>query len=340
MLKNEGFLEGLLKQVTVSGSEEAGAELIKSHMKDVSDEIRCDEMGDTICILNPDSGFRVLMTAHIDEIGLLVTSINDKGRLTVISRGGIVPATYPGHQVKVMTGKGPVYGVVESYRDMFQKGSGLKTSDFLIDIGADTKEEAIRLAEPGDTAVFDADLRRMAGGRFSGRALDDRLGVFIIMEAFQRARERSVSCGVYSAATVGEETTKNGAYWTAARVKPDLAIVVDVTYTSDCSGMDEGVTGPVKLGKGPVLCNSPIVSGRLNRLMRECAKEAGIGLQTEAAGGLIYTDADKIHFAGEGIPVVSVGIPLRYMHHPGEVADENDVEGCIALITEFLVKCQ
>lgn len=336
MLKNEGFLEDLLKRVTVSGCEEAGGELIRSHMKEASDEILQDEMGDTVCVLNPDCEFKVLMTAHVDEIGLLVSSVNEKGRLTVIDRGGIVPATYPGHQVKVMTRRGSVYAVVESYRDLFKKEGGLKTSDFLIDIGVDTREEALSMVEPGDTVVFDADLRRMAGGRFSGRALDDRLGVFIIMEAFKRAREGGVSCGVYSAATVGEETTKNGAYWTASRVKPDLAVVVDVTYTSDCGGMNEGELGSVRLGGGPVLCHSPMVSKRLNRLMKECAKELGIEVQMEAASRLSHTDADKIHFAGEGIPVVSVGIPLRYMHHPCEVADERDVEDCTALIAKFL----
>lgn len=338
-MKHADFLEELLSQITVSGCEEAGGDVIRRRMGAFADEIRSDEIGDTICVMNPGHDFKVLMTAHLDEIGLLVTAIDEHGRLQVIDRGGIVPATYPGHQVRVMTKRGAIHGVVESYRDLFKKEGGLKTSDFLIDVGVDSKEEARQLVEPGDTVVFDADMRTLAGGRFSGRALDDRLGVFIIMEAFLRARERGIGCGIYSAATVGEETTKNGAYWTACRVKPNLAVVVDVTYTSDCSGMNAAEAGEVKLGGGPVLCISPLVPKRLNQAMRECAERLAIPVQTEAASRLSYTDADKIHFAGEGIPTVLLSIPLRYMHHPAEVADERDVEWCIALIAEFLDWC-
>lgn len=340
MMIDDIFLKELLETATVSGYEEAGGEIIRRHMEPVSDAVLRDDIGDTICVLNPDASPRILMTAHLDEIGLMVSAVTEKGRLTAVRRGGIIPAVYPGHQVLVMTENGPVCGVVESYRDFFQKKGGVDTKDLLIDIGADTKEDALALVEPGSPVVFDTGMRAMAGGRFSARALDDRLGVYIIMEALKRARERACTCGVYSAATVGEETTKNGAYWTACRVKPDLAIVVDVTYTCDCTGTSMAETGDVKLGGGPVLCNSPIVSKRLNRIMRTCADSAGIRVQTEAASALSYTDADKVHFAQEGIPVVLVSIPLRYMHHPAEVADEKDVEDCIALIAEFLARYQ
>lgn len=336
-MTDEVFLEELLDAVTVSGFEEEGQAVIRKYMEPLADELRTDDIGDTVCVLNPDSTIKILMTAHLDEIGLMVTAVNEQGRLLVIDRGGIIPATYPGHRVKVMTEQGPVFGVVESYRDLFKKEGGLKTSDFLIDIGVDSNEAANRLVDLGNPVVLDTGLQKVAGGRFLSRALDDRLGVYIIMEAFKKAGKRGCTCGVYSAATVGEETTKNGAYWTAARVKPDLAIVVDVTYASDCSGMNAADYGEVRLGRGPVLCNSPIVSKRLNRMMRECASEIGVQIQTDAASRLSYTDADKIHFAGEGIPTVMVSIPLRYMHHPAEMADEKDVEDCIDLIAEFLV---
>ena len=224
-MTDEVFLEELLGAVTVSGYEEEGQAVIRKYMEPLADEVRTDDIGDTVCVLGPDRDFRILMTAHLDEIGLMVTTVNERGRLQVIDRGGIVPATYPGHRVKVMTERGPVYGVVESYRDFFKKEGGLKTSDFLIDIGVDSKEEACELVEPGAPVVLDTGFCKAAGGRFLSRALDDRLGVFIIMEAFKKARKRGCACGVYSAATVGEETTKNGAYWTASRVKPDLSLI-------------------------------------------------------------------------------------------------------------------
>lgn len=338
-MTKEEFLTTLLAQITVSGCEEDGAEVVARYMKDVADEIRRDDIGNTVCVLKPDCDCRVLLSAHIDEIGLLVTAVTANGRLLVTDRGGIVTGTYPGHQIIVHTEHGPVYGVVESNRGLFAKEGGLKTKDFLIDIGVDTKEEALKLVELGDTVVFDAGVKPMAGGRFSGRALDDRLGVFIIMEAMRRVKGQE-QCGIYSAATVGEETTKNGAYWTTKRVKPSLAVVVDVTYATDCSGTTIADTGEVKLGGGPVLCNSPLVSKQLNRIMRECARDLNIPVQTEATDRLTHTDADKIHFSGEGVPTVLVSIPLRYMHNPAEVADERDVKGCIELIAEFLRRCR
>ena len=214
---------------------------------------------------------------------------------------------------------------------------GLKTGDFFIDIGASGREEAEALVHIGDSVVFDTQIRSLQGSRFSARALDDRLGVYIIMEAFRRAKEQGCTCGVYSAATAGEETTKNGAYWSAMRIRPSLAIVVDVTWTSDYPGTKPEETGEVKLGGGPVLCDSPIVARGLNERLERCAGKAGIPIQWEVAERLSCTDADKIHFSGDGVPVALVSIPLRYMHTPAEVADWKDVEGCIKLIKEFLL---
>lgn len=332
---NKVFLEELLGCISVSGYEEPVQDVVEREMERCADRIDRDEMQNVVCVLNPESGKRIMLSAHGDEIGLMISNITAEGRLQVIRRGGIVPGTYPGQQVQIKTKKGMVYGVVEADRGLFEKEK-LEPKDFLIDIGARDREDALDYVALGDPVVLDTHIRSLANGRFSARALDDRLGVFIIMEALKRAKELGCQVGVYSASTVGEETTKTGAYWTGARIKPDLAVVVDVTYTSDCLGMNPAEMGTVELGKGPVLCNGPIVLKSLNEAMEKCAEEAGIQVQREAASGLTYTDADKIHFSGEGVPVVLVSIPLRYMHMPCEVADESDVEGCIELIARFL----
>lgn len=332
---NEEFLGELLNKTSVSGYEEPVQEVVKAYLNGCADEIREDEMSNVVCVLNPESPVRIMLSAHADEIGVMVSNVTENGRLQVIERGGIIQGTYPGQQVKVQTARGEIYGVVEGRRDLFEK-KDLKAADFLIDIGADTKEEALNMAALGDPVVLDTHIRKMANGRFTARALDDRLGVFIIMEALKRAKEKGCSAGVYAASTVGEETTKTGAYWSSSRIKPDLAVVVDVTYCSDYSGMNPAEMGTVELGKGPVLCNSPIVVKKLNQKMEECAARIQVPVQREAASRLSYTDGDQIHFSNQGVPMVLVSIPLRYMHTPAEVADEKDVEGCIELISEFL----
>ena len=336
---NETFLTNLLSSISVSGYEEPVQEVVEAEMKNYADEIRRDEMQNLTCVLNPDSDVRIMLSAHADEIGLMISNIREDGRLQVIDRGGIVPATYPGRQVRIKTKSGEVYGVVEAYRSLF-KDENLGTKQFLIDIGAKDKEDALNYVSLGDPIVPDTPIRKLANGKFTARALDDRLGVYIIMEALKRAKELGCKVGIYAASTTGEETTKTGAYWTSARIQPTMAIVVDVTYTSDCSGMDPAEMGTVCLGDGPVLCNSPIVVKALNEKMEECAKKAGISVQREAASRLSYTDGDQIHFSNQGVPMVLVSIPLRYMHMPAEVADKKDVEGCIELIAQFLAGYQ
>ena len=334
---NREFLDQMLDAISVSGHEESIQAVIKEEMDPVADRLSIDEMNNLVCVMNPQSDTRIMLSAHADEIGLIISNIRDDGKLQVIDRGGIIPHSYPGQQICVRTKKGRVYGVVETYRELLKKAD-LGTKDFLIDIGAETKEEALSMVDLGDPIVLDTHVRDMYKTRFTSRAFDDKLGVYIIMEAFKLAKERGCKSGVYAAATVGEETTKNGAFWCSQRIKPTLAIVVDVTYTSDCIGMDPAEMGTVRLGDGPVLCNSPIVVKKLNEKMEECAEKAGIKTQREAASRLSYTDADKIHFSNDGVPVVLVSIPLRYMHTPAEVADKEDVEGCIKLIAEFLVE--
>ncbi|MCI5648033.1 MAG: M20/M25/M40 family metallo-hydrolase [Fusicatenibacter sp.] len=333
----ETFLNQLLNSISVSGCEEMVQQAVEEEMKGYADEIRTDEMENRICVLNPESPRRILLCAHADEIGLLITNVKSDGTLQFTSRGGIVIYSYPGQQVQIKTEKGIVYGVVEAYRKIYENKE-LKTRDLVIDIGAKDKEDALAMVQPGDPVVLDTHIRRMANDRFTARGLDDRIGVYIIMEALKRAKEKGCTSGVYAASTVAEETLSSGAYWVSTRVKPTLAVVVDVTYATDCMGENTADTGEVVLGGGPVLCNAPGISKLLNKKMEESAARAGIKVQREAASEGTWTDGDRIHLSNDGVPIVLVSVPLRYMHMPCEVADEKDVEGCIELIAQFLAE--
>lgn len=332
---NEKFLNNLLNSISVSGYEEQVQDIVTEEMKEYTDEIRRDEMQNLTCILNPENDVRIMLSAHADEIGLMISNIREDGRLQVIDRGGIVPATYPGRQVRIKTKNGEVYGVVEAYRDLF-KEENLGTKHFLIDIGAKDREDALKNVSLGDPIVPDTHIRKMTNGKFTP---EHWMTDLVFISLWKQSRERkSLDVKLVSMELLQLERRQR---------KPELSgqvhglirhlpIVVDVTYTSDCSGMDPAEMGTVLLGGGPVLCNSPIVVKTLNAKMEECAKKVGIPVQREAASRLSYTDGDKIHFSNQGVPMVLVSIPLRYMHMPAEVADEKDVEGCVELIAQFL----
>ena len=176
----------------------------------------------------------------------------------------------------------------------------------------------------------------MLNGYLSARAVDDRGCAYIILEALKRAKAMGCTIGVYAATTVGEETTMRGAYWAASQVQPDVAIAVDVTYAQDYPGTDPAESGDVKLGGGPVICNSSIANRKVNDLLKSCATEKSIPYQMESYMGHTGTDADKIHFTNAGVTTALLSLPLRYMHSPSEVCHLDDIENSIELLARFL----
>ncbi len=335
---NKEFLFDLLSTGSVSGNEAQIEKKIYDYMQDKADLVTVDELGNVTAALNPEADFKVLLAGHADEIGLMVTSVGGDGTLAVTNIGGIYTTTYPGHKVRIHTKNGVIYGAVANSRDTAKNGD-LKASDLRIDIGAKDKEDALKYVDLGDTVTFDTDVRELLNNRITGRALDDRIGAFIVMEALGEAKKKGASVGCYAAATTGEETTGNGAFFTASRVKPNVAVAVDVTYTSDNCGISEALTGDIAVGKGPVLCNNPSVHKKLNLILRDCAKKLGMEVQTEAANGHTGTDGDTMHLTGIGVPFALVSIPLRYMHNPDEVGSLDDIQNCIDLLAEFFAAC-
>lgn len=335
---NKEFLFELLQTGSVSGNETELEKKIYDYMQDKADLVTVDELGNVTAAVNPDAQFKVLLAGHADEIGLMITAVGSDGMLMVRKIGGIYTTTYPGHKVRIYTKNGIIYGAV-AHSDDIAKNKDLKASDLRIDIGAKDREDALKYVELGDTVTFDTDVRELLNDCITGRALDDRLGAFIVMEALAQAKKKGASVGCYAVTTTGEETTGNGGYFAASRVKPNIAIAVDVTYTSDNCGISEAETGDVAVGKGPVLCNNPSIHKKLNRLLRECAQKQDMAVQTEAAGGRTGTDGDTMHLTGIGVPFALVSIPLRYMHSPAEVGSLKDVQDCIDLLAEFFVSC-
>lgn len=331
---NKKFLYTLLDCMSVSGHEIPLQKKVIEEMTPHCHEIRTDYTGNVISILNPEAPFKVLLTGHIDEIGLIVTYIEPSGLLRVTYAGGIHPYQYPGHQVVVHGKNGPVYGTVIANDNTDKKD--LKAKELYIDIGARDAADARNYVNEGDPAHLHSYHQEMLNGFLAARAVDDRGCAFIILEALKRARKLGCEIGVYAATTVGEETTMRGAHWACSAVEPNLAIAVDVTFATDYPGTEPECTGDVKLGKGPVICHSSIINKKVNELLRSCAKTHNLPLQEETAVGRTGTDADKMHFADKGYPTALVSLPLRYMHSPSEVCHLDDVNNAIELLARFL----
>lgn len=331
---NKEFLFEMLDTMSVSGNEIGLQKKVIAEMKPYADEIRTDNTGNVICVLNPDAEFKVLLAGHIDEIGLIVTHILPDGLLKVAKAGGIRACTYPGHQVMIHHGERQIPGVVVM-NDAMTKGE-LKDKDLIIDIGAKDREDARQYVEEGDPVHLHTYHLPLQNDLLCARAIDDRGGAFIVLEALKKAKEMGCPIGVYAATTVGEETTMRGAYWAASRVKPDLAIAVDVTYAQDYPGTDPAESGDVKLGAGPVICNSSIANKKVNDLLKQCARENKIPYQVESFLGRTGTDADKMHQSADGVVTALLSLPLRYMHSPSEVCHFKDIEHAINLLAYFL----
>lgn len=330
------FLYTLLDSMSVSGHEIPLQKKVIAEMTPHCDKILTDRTGNVISVLNPDAPFKVLLAAHIDEIGLIVTHIQPDGLLRVARSGGIFPGTYPGHQVVVHGYAQTVYGAVVRTKELDK--ADLKVEELYIDIGAKDAADARKYVQEGDPAHFHSYHQEMLNGYLSARAVDDRGCAYIILEALKRAKAMGCTIGVYAATTVGEETTGRGAYWAGAGIQPDVAIVTDVTYASDYPGMDPKTNGEVKLGCGPVICNSSIANRKVNDLLRAVARENGIPFQTESYMGRTYTDADQLHVTGTGVTTALLSLPLRYMHCPCEVCHMDDIENSIELLARFLCR--
>lgn len=333
---NKKFLYTLLDSMSVSGHEIPLQKKVIEEMTSYCDEIRTDYTGNVISVLNPNAPFKVMLAGHIDEIGLIITHIRENGLIDVSKVGGIYPTVYPGHQVVVHGHHQKVYGSVIITRKL-TKGD-FTDADLTIDIGAKNKEDALKYVQVGDPIHLNCYHQEMINGYLSARAIDDRGGAFIILEALKRAKEKGCQIGVYATTTVGEETSMRGAHWASSRIQPNVAIAVDVTYAQDYPGTNPQESGDVHLGKGPVICNSSMANQKVNDVLIQCAKEKNIPYQIESFIGRTGTDADKIHFAGPGYVTALVSLPLRYMHSPSEMCHLDDIENCIELLSEFLCR--
>jgi putative aminopeptidase FrvX len=305
-------------------------------------KVSTDVVGTPLALVEPKHGYesasqRLLVMGHIDEIGLIVTHIDDEGYLWFRGVGGWDAQILVGQRVLLDTRQGPVSGVIGKkpihlLRDEERKKVA-DIRDLHIDVGARDGEQARELVRVGDVAVIDVQPAELPNGRLISRALDNRLGSFVALEAARLiAQAGGAEWEIAAVAAVQEEITFGGSRTSAFALEPDAAIVIDVTHATDAPGIDVKESGKHELGSGPVISRGSTLNAALFELLHQTAEAEKIPFTVEASARATGTDADAVHISRAGVATALVSIPIRYMHSPVELVQLDDVHACARLI--------
>jgi putative aminopeptidase FrvX len=324
-----------------SGYEDAPAKIWRDSAESFA-EVSTDVVGTPLAVVAPKHGFessaqRLLVMGHIDEIGLIVTHIDDSGFLWFRGVGGWDAQILVGQRLVIDTRDGPIIGVVgKKPIHLLRDEEAKKVADIRemhIDIGARDGDEARGRVRIGDVAVVDAQPAELPNGRLVSRALDNRLGSYVALQAARIVAEAGgAEWELAAVAVTQEEITFGGSRTSAFALAPDAAIVVDVTHATDAPGIEVKESGKHELGSGPVLSRGSTLNQQLFELLFETAEAESIPVTLEATSRATGTDADAVHLSRGGVPTALVSIPIRYMHSPVELVQLDDVDACARLI--------
>ena len=339
MAETPELLQKLLSTAAPSGHE-APASAVWREAASFA-ELDTDGLGSTIARIGaPDARPLLAVVGHIDEIGLTVTYVDEKGFLYFKPIGGWDPQILVGQRVEIQSREGPVTGVVGRKAIHVlkeeQRKKAVELDGLHLDIGADGGDRAQELIRIGDPVVIAGSPAPVDSGRLVSRSMDNRLGAYVALESTRRVHERGNLRGAMAGiAAVQEEIGLFGAMTSSFHVRPDLAIAIDVTHATDSPGMEEKESGSHPLGSGPVISRGSTLSPKVFELLVATAERLGIEHTIEASGRSTGTDADAIQISRSGVPTGLISIPLRYMHSPVEMVDLGDVEKVVELVAGF-----
>lgn len=334
------FLFRLLKTPSPTGFEAPGQRVWSEYVGQYAHAVESDAYGTAWATLKGSAdGPRLMLDAHVDEIGFMVKHITDEGFIHVDRIGGSDRTITRGQRVRILGDEGEVPGVIGQtaihLRDR-DKDSLPEVHELVADIGAtDADDVAAHGIRVGHPMVFDVEPKELANGRLTGRAIDNRLGGFIMAEVIRRLSDDPPACTSIATNSVQEEIGGHGAQMITHRLQPDLAIAFDVTHSTDSPGIDKAKHGAVKMGKGPTVTHGTSNHPKLVERLLEVAEQEGIPIQHEASSRRTGTDTDSIFKVRGGVPSALVSVPLRYMHTTVEVIDLKDVEQCITWLVAF-----
>ena len=336
------FLKRLMNAISPSGFELDAVRVFRKEAEAFAAEVRTDVHGNVDVVVNPGGSPRVMLAGHYDEIGFLISHIDDDGFLWITPIGGWDPQIPQGQRVSIRTAGGVVPGVIGKVPIHVQKSDErsrvTQLTDLWVDIGAKDRKEAEKLVAVGDPMVIDQGVLDLPNGRLAGRAFDDRAGAFVVLETARMLKKLKAKAEVHAVGTVQEEIGSRGATTSAFGIAPDVGLAVDVTFATDHPMMDsaEKREGKVKLGGGPVLTRGANINPVLFEHLLQTAKQEKIPVQIVADGRATPTDADPIQLSRAGVATALVSIPLRYMHTPGEILDLADLAATVQLLAKAI----
>jgi endoglucanase len=340
---DQDFLLRLLDAPGPSGFETRPARVWRSEAEGFADRVWVDVSGNSVAAVHEEGTPRVMLAGHVDEIGLQVTHVDDDGFIYVDEIGGWDPQVLVGQRVRILGREGDVPGVVGRKAIHLippdERSKAARTKDLWVDVGAEGKDEVAELGiRVGDPMVLGAATVQLAGDRIASRAIDNRIGAFVVLEALRLLADDAPGAAAFAVATSQEEIgfQGGGARPSAFALEPQVALVVDVTFSTDVPDVEKKELGDHSIGGGPVLSRGsaahPVVFDRLV----EAAEAEGIPHTLQAAPKATRTDADAIHLVRSGIPTGLVSVPNRYMHTPNEVVSRSDLEHTARLLAAFI----
>jgi putative aminopeptidase FrvX len=342
-IRSVEFLKRLLDAPGPSGFEARAARVWREEAETFARDVSGDVSGNSLASVNPGGAPRVMLAGHIDEIGLMLTHIDDEGFLYFAGIGGWDPQVLVGQRVRILTKDGDVLGVIGKKPIHLMKGDEkdkvTKIEDLWIDIGAKDRDAVTRRGvRVGDPAVLDAPVLELDEDLIVSRAIDNRIGAFVVLEALRLLADDPPAASVTAVATAQEEIgySGGGARTSAYVVDPVAALVVDVTFATDSPGMEKKELGDHKLGGGPVLGRGSAAHPVVFERLVEVAEREGIPYTIAAQARYTATDADAIYLSRAGVATGLISVPNRYMHSPNEVVSRSDLVQAARLLAGFV----
>ena len=339
------FLKNYINNPSPTGFETSGQKMWIDYIKPYTDSFFTDPYGTAVGVINPTASFKVVIEAHADEISWFVNYITAEGLIYLKRNGGVDHQIAPSMRVWIHGKKGPVKAVfgwpaIHTRMANTDKETNPKVDNLFLDCGARNKKEVEALGiHIGAVATYEAGYEEMAYDYLVGRAFDNRVGGFMIAEVARllKQNKKKLPFGLYIVNAVQEEIGLRGAEMIARRIKPDAAIITDVTHDTSTPMINKMIQGDIACGKGPSLTYGPAVHNKLLQVVQSVAEKNKIPVQLNTASRSTGTDTDAFAYANDGCPSVLISIPLRYMHTTVEMLHKSDIENTIELMYETLL---